>query len=453
MATGRTLERDWTQGGIISNLLSLSWPMLVSRGLVALRPVVDMMVVGRLGAAPIAGIGIGTLAVMVAESLTMGLTVGLRAMIARLVGAGDKEAANHAAQQGYVVSIILATVLAATGASLAEEILLLLGVEPEVATQGAPYIRIAFVAAVFMTLRNTNDAILEASGDTVTPMKIIAVYTTLHAILCPFLVYGWWLFPQLGISGAALSGVVTQSIAASIGLWILLSGQSRLQLTFRNFNFDFDMVWRIVKVGAPASITSMERSFAQLIVMWFVVPFGTIAVAAHSVHARIDMIIYLPITAWAMGAGILVGQNLGAGQPDRAQKTAWLGVAISSALMLLISTVIWFWAEGIVRIFTPQTKVIDIAATFLRIEIVALVTAGLIIVLSQCLNGVGDTMPVMLVNLVTVWGVQVPLAYFLTRVGDLGVYGVRWALVTGMLCRAAFYLVYFQLGRWKHKDI
>jgi Na+-driven multidrug efflux pump len=186
MATGRTLERDWTQGGIISNLLSLSWPMLVSRGLVALRPVVDMMVVGRLGAAPIAGIGIGTLAVMVAESLTMGLTVGLRAMIARLVGAGDKEAANHAAQQGYVVSIILATVLAATGASLAEEILLLLGVEPEVATQGAPYIRIAFVAAVFMTVRNTNDAIFEASGDTVTPMKIIAVYTALHAVLCPF---------------------------------------------------------------------------------------------------------------------------------------------------------------------------------------------------------------------------------------------------------------------------
>jgi putative MATE family efflux protein len=418
-----------------------------------LRPVVDMMVVGRLGAAPIAGIGIGTLAVMVAESLTMGLTVGLRAMIARLVGAGDKEAANHAAQQGYVVSIILATVLAATGASLAEEILLLLGVEPEVATQGAPYIRIAFVAAVFMTVRNTNDAIFEASGDTVTPMKIIAVYTALHAVLCPFLVYGWWLFPRLGISGAALPGVVAQSIAASIGLWILLSGQSRLQLTFRNFNFDFDMVWRIVKIGAPASITSMERSFAQLIVMWFVVPFGTIAVAAHSIHARIDMIIYLPIMAWAMGAGILVGQNVGAGQPDRAQKTAWLGVAISSALMLLISTVIWFWAEGIVRIFTPQTKVIDIAATFLRIEIVALVTAGLIIVLSQCLNGVGDTLPVMLVNLVTVWGVQVPLAHFLTQVGDLGVYGVRWALVTGMLCRAVFYLVYFQLGRWKHKNI
>ncbi len=418
-----------------------------------MRPIVDMMVVGRLGAAPIAGVGIGTLAVMVAESLTMGLTIGLRAMIARLVGAGDKEAANHAAQQGYVVSIILATVLAAIGASLAEEILLLLGVEPEVATQGAPYIRIAFVAAVFMTLRNTNDAILEASGDTVTPMKIIAVYTALHAVLCPFLVYGWWLFPRLGISGAALSGVVAQSMAASIGLWILISGQSRLQLTFRNFSFDFDMVWRIVKIGAPASITSMERSFAQLIVMWFVVPFGTIAVAAHSIHARIDMIIYLPIMAWAMGAGILVGQNVGAGQPDRAQKTAWLGVAISSALMLLISTVIWFWAEGIVRIFTPQTKVIDIAATFLRIEIAALVTAGLIIVLSQCLNGVGDTMPVMLVNLVTVWGVQVPLAHFLSQVDDLGVYGVRWALVTGMLCRAAFYLVYFQLGRWKHKNI
>ncbi len=419
----------------------------------AVRPVVDMMVVGRLGAAPIAGVGIGTLAVMVAESLTMGLTVGLRAMIARLVGAGDEEGANHAAQQGYVVSIILAVVLAAIGASLAEQILLLLGVEPEVATQGAPYIRIAFIAAVFMTVRNTNDAIMEASGDTMTPMKIIAVYTTVHVALCPFLVYGWWLFPRLGISGAAWAGVAAQGMAASIGLWLLLGGQTRLQLTFRNFNFDFDMVWRIVKVGAPASVTSMERSFAQMIVMWFVVPFGTVAVAAHAIHARIDMFIYLPIMAWAMGAGILAGQNLGAGHPDRAQKTAWLGVAISSAFTFLISTLIWFWAEGMVRIFTPQAGVIDIAATFLRIEIAALLTAGLIIVLSQCLNGVGDTMPVMLVNLVTVWGIQVPLAYFLPRVGELGVYGVRWALVTGMLCRAVFYVIYFQVGRWKHKKI
>jgi len=447
-------QRDWTEGSVFHNLLSLSWPMFVSRSLIVLRPIVDTMVVGRLGIAPLAGIGVGTMIVMVAQSMMWGLVIGLRAIVARLVGAGDKEGANHAAQQGYVISIILATILAAIGVLFAREMILLLGVETDVATLATPYIRILFVASVLMMVRHTNEAILEASGDTTTPMKIAALSTLLHVIFCPSLVYGWWFFPRLEISGAAWAGVIAQGVAASLELWVLLTGRSRLQLTFRNFKLDLNMIWRIVKIGIPASTTTTQRTFAELILMRFVVQFGTLAVAAQTLLSRmVNNLIYMPLTALGMGAGVLAGQNMGAGRPDRSQRTAWLGVALCSALTLLVSIAIWFRAEDITRIFIPEAEVIYIAAAFLRIEIVSLLVIGLAIVLSQCLSGVGDTLPVMLANLVTMWGMVVPLAYFLPQVGNLGVYGVRWAMVAGVICRAIFYSVYFLSGRWKRKKI
>ena len=455
MAIGRDFQqRDWTKGNVLRNLLSLSWPMLINRGLTTLRPIVDTIVVGRLGPASLAGVGVGAMVVMFMQSMMWGLVVGLRAMVARLIGGRDKEAANHAAQQGYVISIVLAIVLAAIGSTFAREMLLLLGVETDVAMLTVPYIRILFVTAVLMLIRYTNEAIMEAAGDTMTPMKITALATVLHVTFCPFLVYGWWIFPRLEITGAAWAGVIAQGVAASLGLWVLLTGRSRLRLVFRSFKLDLNMIWRILKIGIPASMTTTQRSFARLIMMRFIAGFGTLALAAHTLLTRIiDNFTYTPIMAWGMGAGVLAGQNLGAGQPDRAQRTAWLAVAVCSALALLVSIIIWFWAEGITRIFTPEAEVIDIAAAFLRIEIVSLLVISLAVVLSQCLNGVGDTLPVMLANLVTMWGMVVPLAYFLPQVGNLGVYGVRWAMVTGVVCRTVFYSIYFLRGRWKRKKV
>lgn len=454
-STGReaTFDRDWTKGSLIGNLWSLSWPMLVTRAIMTLGPIVDLIVVGRLGAAPIAGVGIGTIATQFVEALKQGLTIGLRAMVARFVGAGDKEGANHIAQQGYMISAIFAIFLAAIGIFLTEPILLLLGVEPDVVVQGEPYMRITFVGGVFMAFRLMNEAIMEASGDTVNPMKITVVYRLFHIALCPFLVFGWWFFPRLETSGAAWAGVASYSLGTALGLWVLLTGRTRLQLSFRNLRPDLNIMWRIVKIGIPASITGMERSFAQFVVLWFIVPFGTLAVAAHSLYNRVDQFVHMPAMAWGMGAGVLAGQSLGAHQPERAQRTTWLATGLGTGLMLLVSLVIWFWAEGIARIFTAQSDLVDLTAIFLRIDIVALLVISLVLVLSQCLNGVGDTVPVMLVTLITMWGVQVPLAYFLPQVGNLGVYGVRWALVAGIVTRAVIYPIYFKLGWWKRKRV
>ena len=445
--------RDWTKGSIIRNLLSLAWPIIVHEGVWVVGMTVDMIWVGKLGAAAIAGVGIAGMAVTLLNSARMGLNTGTRAVIARFVGAGDAEGANHVAQQAFVISTVFSVTMAVVGIFLAESILRAFGVEPEVVREGVAYMRIMFVGAVAMSFRMMAEGIMQASGDTITPMRIAIGFRLLHVALCPFLIFGWWIFPRLEVSGAALTNVVSQSLGAALGLWVLFSGRTRLRMTLSNFRIDLNIIWRIVKIGIPAAVSGVQRTLGNLALTWLIAPFGTLAVAAHSLTQRVEMFLFVPGMAMGMAAGVLVGQNLGARQPERAEKSGWLGVGLVQAFMVICSVAILLWAESIVRIFSPEPDLIAVASTFLRIATAAYVVMGILAVLMHCLYGAGDTLPPMLVSLVIVWVVQLPLAFLLPQATNLGVLGVRWAMVASMVSGAVAYMTYFRLGRWKRKMV
>lgn len=446
-------ERDWTKGNIIGNLLSLGWPMMIGGSINMLGPTIDMIWVGKLGSSSIAGVGVSGMVVMLVNSMMMGLYMGLRAMVARFIGAGDIKGANHVAQQSLVINVVYSLIMAAIGIFFARPILVLLGVGPDVVEQGVPYLRIQFIGMVTMSFRNMAEATMQASGDSKSPMWIDLFFRAFHIIFCPFLIFGWWFFPSLGVSGAALTNVFSQGIGASLGLWLLLSGRTRLKLTLRGFRIDPGIIWRLVKLALPASITAMERTLGNLILMWFITPFGTLAVAAHTLNQRVEMFLNMPAMGLGQAAGVLAGQNLGAKQPERAVKTGWLGAGFLSGVMLVISVAVLLWAEGIVRIFSSEPELVKLAATFIRIAATSYVMMGFGAVLSQCINGAGDTLPPMLIMLLNMWLVQVPLAYFLPRITDLGVFGVRWAIVIGSVTAAIIYALYFLSGRWKRKKV
>ncbi len=454
-STGRRAAsyRDWTKGNIFHNLLSLAWPMIVSNSLNILGPVIDMVWVGKLGAASIAGVGVAGMAVMLVTSARMGLTVGTRAIVARFIGTGDTESANHVAQQAFIISGSYVIVAVSIGIFFAESILSLFGLEPDVVAEGAAYMRIMFIGSIAMSFRIMAEGIMQASGDTVTPMRISVSFRVFHALLCPFLVFGWWIFPRLGVSGAAMTNVLSQSLGTALGLWVLFSGRSRLRLTLKNFRLDLGIIWRIVKIGVPASIMSMERTFGNLVLMWFMAPFGTLAVAAHTLIQRVQAVFRMPCMGLGHGAGVLVGQNLGAHQPERAEKSGWLAAGLAEGFTLTASVVILLWAEGIIRIFNAEPGVVELASTFLRIQAAGYLVMGLYFVLQNCISGAGDTLPPMLVTLLNFWLVQIPLAFFLPKVTNLGVYGVRWAIVAGLVVGAIAYTTYFRQGRWKHKKV
>jgi putative MATE family efflux protein len=446
-------ERDWTKGSITASFLSLSWPMVVGGILDMIGPTIDMIWVGRLGEASIAGVGISGMAVQMVNSMTMGIFTGMRAMIARYFGAGDIEYANHVARQALVIGIAFSLIIAAIGILFAEQILIILGVTPDVVHEGAAYLRINFVGIVTMTFRMMTEATMQASGDAMRPMRIAIFFRIFHIVLCPFLVFGLWIFPDMGVSGAALTGVLSTALGAGIGLWFLFSGHTRLKLNFSNFHLDPGVIWRMVKIGIPASITTMERTFGQLVLMWFVVPFGTIAVAAYTVGQRIDYLVMNPFLALGQGAGVLAAQNLGANQPERAVKTGWVAVAFSSAICALICGVLLIWAGPISSIFTPSQDLIDQASLYMRIQVAGYAVFGFTMVISQIMNSVGDTLPVMMITLGGMWAVQVPVSFLLSHYTDLGVVGIWWGMVAGVISRFIVYALYYQSGRWKARRV
>jgi len=446
-------ERDWTKGSIIGNLLRLSWPMMVSSSLNMLGPTIDMIWVGKLGTASIAGVGVAGTAVMLVNSAMMGFVVGARAIVARFIGAGDTAGANHGARQAFIISAAFSVVLASIGIFFADSILILMGVEPEVVTEGAAYLRVMFLGSLAMAFRMTTEGIMQASGDSMTPMKISVTFRLFHVLLCPFFVFGWFIFPRLGVSGAATTNVISQSLGMALGLWFLFSGRTRIRLSMKNVRLDAGMIWRIVKIGIPASFTGMGRSLGHFALMWIMVPFGTLAVAAHSLCQRVEVQLFFPIMGLGIGAGVLAGQNLGAGQPGRAERSAWLAVGLGQGFMFICSVVILLWAEKVVNLFNTDPALVELGSVFLRIAVAGYLLLGLNAVLSQGLSGVGDTVPPMLATILTIWVVQIPLSVLLPRVTNLGVYGVRWAIVAGVVAGAIAYLIYFRMGRWKRKKV
>lgn len=446
-------SKDWTKGSIISNLLLLSWPMVVMEVLYAISQIVDMIWVGKLGSSSIAGVGIVNIFMMLVMSVDMGFTLGARAMIARYIGAGDLRRANNVAGQVIVLGAIWGIFLTVIGVLLAEPILVLFGAEAEVVAEGTAYMRVIFAGWVLLEVLVQSLYAIQSSGDTVRPMMTEIIIRTVHITLCPFLVLGWWIFPSLGVIGAALSNVLSQTLGAVIVLSLLLGSHTRLRLVLSDFRPAPDILWRILKIGIPALVMNLQKSLGDLVLMWIIVPFGTLAVAAHSLTSRVEAFLYAFCIGLGGGSGVLVGQNLGAGQPKRAERSGWVAVGFVEAIMVVCSAAILLWAEDIIGIFTAEPGLVEIGGVFLRIATASYLLSAFVYVLQFGIAGAGDTLPTMVVSIAMIWVVQLPLAFFLPQVANLGVYGVRWAIVAGMLAGAILYVTYFMLGRWKAKKI
>jgi putative MATE family efflux protein len=447
------MQKDWTQGPILKNLLSLAWPMIVMESLFVISQVVDMIWIGRLGDAAVAGAGMANIIIMLVSSADLGIIAGVRAMIARHVGAGDLKSARRVGGQAYIIGVIWGALVTSTGMIFAPHLLSLFGLAPDVIVEGTSYMRVMFAGWITMEILLMGLYIIQSCGDTINPMKLEFSIRIVHVTLCPFLVLGLWFFPHLGVAGAALSNVISQFLGAGIAIWFLFGGHTRIKLSVRDLRFDLKLIGRILKIGVPALVMNLQRSFGNLLLTLFIAPFGTVAVAAHSVAARVELFIFMPSMGLGSGAGVLVGQNLGAKKPERAERGAWLAVAIVEIFMLLCGILLLLFANNIISIFTTDPELVKIGATFLRIATAGYVVMALTTVLQNCISSAGDTIPNMIISIVAIWAIQLPLAWWLPNHTHLGVYGVRWAIVIATIATAAATLLYFRTGRWKTKRV
>jgi putative MATE family efflux protein len=289
------------------------------------------------------------------------------------------------------------------------------------------------------------EGIMLASGDAIMPMKVTIVARLVHLVLDPFLIFGWWIFPRMGVSGAALANVVGFSVGMVMCLWALTMGHTRLKISFRGFHLDLGMIWRIVKIGIPASVMGIQKSLGNLILVRLLVPFGTFAVASHSLCQRVEMVFFMPTQGLGQAAGVLVGQNLGAGQPGRAERSGWQAFALVQVMMVIAASLIVCFAPNIIEIFNKEPGLVDVASTFLKIAAVGYLLMAFESVLQQSITGAGDTIPPMIVSLVSLWIVQIPLAYVLSTYANMDALGVRWAMVISIAFSAVAYAIYFKL--------
>lgn len=447
------ISRDWTKGPILKNLLLLSWPMIVMEATYMVSQIFDMVWVGRAGSTSIAALGIAFLVFMLVSIMDIALLSGGRAMIARFIGAGDQEGARKVAGQLYILAFSWGVLVTIGGFLLAEPVMKMFRVEPQVVKDGVIYLHIIFIGWISMEFLVMSLYIMQSTGDTLNPMIIELSIRSVHLTLCPFLVLGLWFFPQMGIAGAALSNVISQVLGAIAGLWLLFGGHTRMKIHIRDIRFVPNMTLRILKIGIPSLISMGQGTAASFVLTWIIVPFGTLAIAAHSLVSNVQGFMMTPSMGLGSGVGVLVGQNLGAKQPERAVKSTWLAASIQQAFYIICAVVILIWADEIVKIFNNDPALVSIGATFLRIATAGYLVMGISSALTNCISGAGDTLPNMIINIGMIWVVQIPLAYILSNHTSLNVNGVRWAMVAGTFASAIATFAYFSLGRWKKKMV
>jgi putative MATE family efflux protein len=421
---------------------------------------------GFLGTHAIAGIGVAQGWVQLFNTARMGLDSATRAMVSRAVGAGDYRAANHAAMQALILNTSLALVILVIGSALAYPLLRVIGVSDAIAVEGASYLRWRFISTTTFAVLMVTMSILQAAGDPITPMKANVVGRLIHMVVSPFLIFGWGV-PAMGIAGSAAGFTIAQIVSIAMTAYVLFSPKRAFQLSLKNVSVDLPMMGRMLKIGLPASVTSGERSLAQLLLISIVAPFGDVAIAAFSLVQRLQSFVNLGLVGLAQAAGVLSSQNLGAHRLDRARASANWAVVFTIVLCIVFGVVFYMLPEPILHLFTRDEALISTGAAWLQIMAIGFLFMGIGDVFMYVLNTAGDTVLPMLVSLLSVWAVQQPAAIFLSgqTVGwsvfgsplpvytGLGDQGVAWAVVLALIFRMLIYWPYFNWAPWYRKRI
>ena len=462
---------DLTEGSVPRNLVRLSWPQIVNGALVSVDHFVDLVWAGFLGPLAIAAIGIAQAWIQVAQGLRAGLDTASRAMVARAVGAGDIKLANYIAGQSFTFGVLFALLLTIAGVAGTDFLLRILGVTDEMVGAAMAYMTVQWVGNFSFSLQQMAAAVSQAGGDTVTPMKGQMLGRAIHVVLTPLFIFGLLGIPEMGLMGAALASAIAQFLGALLNAYVLFKGSTRLHVTWRDMAaIDLPLYWRMTRLGFPAAATGMDRSLGQLLLTGLIVPFGTGALAALSLTQRVpNFMSAIGSMSIAQAAGVMVGQNIGAGKPDRAVSSVRWGVILSLCVNCSIALLMFVFPTQFLTLFSRDAALIQQSTPWLQILCLQLAGMALVMTFNQCLNTAGETVVPMIVVISSNWLVQAPVAIMLSgvaRTWDLagltiplpivaewGEFGIPWAIVISQWFRVLVYIPYMRWGNWLNKQI
>ena len=419
-------------------LWSLAIPIMFGMGIQTLYNLVDMIFIGRLGGHAITGIAFNMPLFFLVLGLTMGLGTGVTASIARFIGQDNKKEADNSAEHAVFMAVIISFSLSSIGLMFGKTILALFGAEGEILSLGWEYLHVMCVGMPFMIFSGFFRSILAGEGDMKFPMMVAGLGTILNIILDPIFIfelesYGGFEF-GLGVAGAAMATVISQIIVFCVFVYMLFVKQhSYITFRLKYFSFSMDIIWDIVKVGLPASLSMVVMAIGQGVFNKILIHFSTDTVAAYQIAGRIDMLVFLPIFSVAASLTTLVGMFFGAKEYDALRFTIRYGIMSAFFITVLASIFIYFFAELAVGFFTDDKLIISISVTFLKLFAFVYPLISIGITTGRVLQGLGKGLPVLIITIVRVLGVSAPLAVFFIFYMDKPVEWVWYSMMVSTI--------------------
>jgi len=447
----RDSDTDYTTGRIGRALGLLAIPMMLEMSMESIFAVVDIAFVSRLGTDAIAAVGITEALITVLYAVAVGLGMGVTAMVSRRIGAKEREAAARVTGQAIWIGAALSLLIGIPGVIFAADMLYLMGAAESVVETGTGFAAVLLGGSASIIYLFLLNAAFRGAGDASVALRSLWLANGLNIVLDPCLIFGLGPFPEMGVTGAAVATTIGRGIGVLYQLWYLFDGRGRLQFHLRNLVLAPRVMGRMLIISTGGVGQFLIATSSWIIIMRIVAVYGSTAVAAYTIGLRILEFVWLP--SWGLGnaAATLVGQNLGAQKPERAEKSTWRAARYNTIFMTAVGIFLVALAPAITGLFSSDPEVLRYGTSCLRILAIGIPMYAIGMIISQALNGAGDTTTPTVINFVCFWLLQIPLAYWLATNMSQGPNGVFVAIVVSESLVTILSVIVFRRGNWKHR--
>ena len=449
----RGSSRDFTKGPIGLAIFLLAVPMILEMSMESLFAVVDIFFVAKLGSDSVAIVGLTESVMALIYAVAFGLAIGATATVARRTGEKDTAGASKSAAHVIYAGIIVSVLISIVGIIFAPNILAILGAKEHIIAEGSTFIRIMVggnAVVLFIFLLN---AIFRGAGDAAIAMRVLILANGLNMILSPCFIFGLGPFPEMGVVGAAVGTTIGRGCGVLFAAWFLFRPGGRIHVDRESWRFDPALLWKLVKLSATGVFQLLIATASWTALMPIMAGFGEVAIAGYVIALRVVMFALLPALGLSNAAATMVGQNLGAGKPERSEAAVWKAAWFNAAVYFAIGGVFWLFSNQIIGIFTNEAEVLRYGTSALHIIAYGFAFYGLGMVLETAFNGAGDTWTPTYLNFFVFWVFEIPLAYLLAYYYGWGPDGVFWAITIAFSLLAVASGLLFKRGKWKLKVV
>jgi putative MATE family efflux protein len=446
-------EVDYTSLSMRKALILLSIPMVLEMLMESVFTIFDIYFVSKLGAEAVSVVGLTESMLTIVYAFGIGFAISATAIVSRRIGEKETKKASQAAAQAIIVTLLVVAIISIVGIVFSEELLTLMGATKATVQQYHGYTKWMLGGNLTIMLLFVLNGIFRGAGDAAIAMRVLWVANIINIILDPLLIFGIGPFPNLGIEGAAIATNIGRGVGVIYQLYILVFGKRSIHITYSNLKPDINQIISFLKLSYSGISQMLIATTSWVGLVRIISTFGSVSIAGYTVGVRIMIFALLPASGISNAAATLVGQNLGAKKPGMAEKSAWISGIVNAVFMGVIGLIMALWPDSIIGFLTGDADIAAKGAECLRIMSIGFAAYGFGMVMVNSLNGAGDTLSPMIINLFCFWILEIPLAYFLAIVMKMEESGVYYAIVIAETLMTITAIIVFRKGKWKLKKV